>query len=47
MTANEQREFQKKYLLVLDQNALKCMRKEVVLDFRPVCSLVKMDHGFI
>ena len=21
--------------------------KEVVLDFRPVCSLVKMDHGFI
>jgi len=32
MTANEQREFQKKYLLVLDQNALKCMRNLGLLE---------------
>lgn len=32
MTANEQHEFQKKYLLVLDQNALKCMRNLGLLE---------------
>jgi len=33
-----------------DSIAELCRREgisEVVLDFRPVCSLVKMDHGFI
>ena len=30
-----------------DNTSMPASKQEVVLDFRPVCSLVKMDQGFI